>query len=113
MAMIIVVPGEEDLAVLAGCFDRGGPGGEVWPVIQRLELRFAERVVVGDVRAGVRLGDAEVGEQERHRFGGHRRAAAGVDGQLVAADRLPGARLADRTSASAALSRLATIQPRA
>lgn len=53
---------EEDLAVLARGFDRGEGVGEVRPVLQRLELRFAERVVIADVRAGVRLGDAEIGE---------------------------------------------------
>jgi len=37
-------------------------------------------------------GDAEVGEQERDRFGGHRRAEVGADTQLAAADVL----LADR-----------------
>ena len=40
---------------------------------------------------GVGLGDAEVGEQERDRLGGHRGAAVGVDGQLPAADALLGA----------------------
>ena len=37
---------------------------------------------------GVGLGDAEVGEQERDRLGGHRGAAVGVDGELPAADAL-------------------------
>jgi hypothetical protein len=36
------------------------------------------------VRAAVGLGDAEVGEQQRGRLGGHRRAAVGVDGELPA-----------------------------
>ena len=84
------------LAVRAGGLDRGEPAGEVGPVLQGLELGLGERVVVGDVRAGVGLGDAEVGEQERDRLGGHRGAAVGVDGQLVAADALLGAGLADQ-----------------
>jgi len=42
------------------------------------------------------LGDAQIGEWERDRLGGHRRAAVGVDGQLVTADRLFGAGLADQ-----------------
>ncbi len=51
VAMLVVVPAEEELAVPTGGLDRVEPVGEVWPVLQRLELRFAERVVVGDVRA--------------------------------------------------------------
>ena len=52
VAVLVVVPGEEFLAVRAGGLDRGEPGGEARPVLQRLELRLGVRVVVGDVRAG-------------------------------------------------------------
>jgi hypothetical protein len=38
MAMLVVVPGEEDLAVCPGGLDRGEAAGEVRPVLQRLEL---------------------------------------------------------------------------
>src|SRR6188472_3712677 len=96
MAMFVVVPAEEGLAVPTGGLDRVEPVGEIGPILQCLELRLAERVVVGHVRARVRLGDAEVGEQERHRLGGHRGAAVGVDGQLVAADTVLGTSLADQ-----------------
>ena len=61
--------------------------------------------------AAVRLGDAQVGEQERHGLGGHRGAAIGVNGQLVRADALLDAGLADQRLARAAYSRLATIHP--
>ena len=44
----------------------------------------------------VGLGDAEVGEQQRDRLGGHRGAAVGVDGQLPAADALLRAGLGDQ-----------------
>src|ERR1700758_794882 len=50
VAMLIVVPREEVLAVGTRRLDRGEPAGEVGPVLQRLELRLAERVVVRDVR---------------------------------------------------------------
>src|SRR3954447_16390456 len=60
MAMLVVVPAEEVHAVRSRGFDRGESGGEVGPVLQRLELRFAERVVIRDVGPGVGLGDAEV-----------------------------------------------------
>src|SRR6202022_1413781 len=52
---------------------------------------FGVRVVVGDVRAGVGLGDAEAGQQQRDRLGGHRGAPVGVDAQLPAGDALLGA----------------------
>ena len=86
VVMIVVIPGEEGLAVPAGGLDGVEAAGEVGPVLQGLELGFAERVVVGCVRTAVRLGDAEVSEQERHRLGGHRGAAIGVDGQLIGLD---------------------------
>src|SRR5436305_1558070 len=74
VAMLVVVPGEEVYAVQPCGLDRGEPVGEVGPVLQRLELRLAEGVVVGDVRPRMRLGDAEVSEQECDRLGGHRTA---------------------------------------
>jgi hypothetical protein len=86
--VLVVVPGKEFLAVRPGGFDRGEPCGEARPVFQRLELGLGVRVVVADVRAAVGLGDAEVGEQQRHRLGGHRAAAVGVDGELAGRDAL-------------------------
>src|SRR3990172_6716551 len=58
--MFDVVPGEEDVAVGAGVLDRAEPRRESRPVLQRLELRLRERVVVGDVRAGMGLRDPQV-----------------------------------------------------
>src|SRR4030095_7292052 len=57
-----------------------------------LNCASRERVVVGDVRAPVGLGYAEVGEQEGGRRGGHARAAIGVDRELPAVDPLLAAR---------------------
>jgi hypothetical protein len=51
VAVFVVVPSEEVLAVSSGVFDRVEPAGEVGPVLQSLELGLAERVVVGDVRS--------------------------------------------------------------
>jgi hypothetical protein len=51
VAMFIVIPTEVDLAVQSSFLDRAEPAGEVGPVLQRLELGLAERVVVGDVRS--------------------------------------------------------------
>ena len=63
MTMLVVVPGEELLAVQAGSLDRAEAAGKVGPVLQRLELRFAVGVVVGNVWPGVGLGDAKIGQQ--------------------------------------------------
>jgi hypothetical protein len=95
MAMIMVVPGEELVAEHPGVFDAAEPLREVRRV-QRLELGLGVRVVVGAVRPGVAFGDAEVGEQEGDRLGGHRGAAVGVQGELVAADALLADRLGDQ-----------------
>jgi hypothetical protein len=46
VAVVVVVPGEEFLAVGAGGLERGEPGGERRPVLEGLELRFGVRVVV-------------------------------------------------------------------
>lgn len=44
--VLLVVPGEEQLAELAGILLATELGGEVRPVLERLELRFGIRVVV-------------------------------------------------------------------
>ncbi len=95
MAVLVVVPAEEVLAVRPGGLDRAEPRGKRRPVLQGLELRFGVRVVVGDVRAGVGLGDAQVGQQQRDRLGRHGAAAVGVQAELAAGDALLGARLRD------------------
>ena len=48
-----VVPGEELVPVGTGVLDRAKAIGERRPVLEGLELRLRERVVVGDVRAAV------------------------------------------------------------
>jgi len=68
--VVEVVPVEEVAAEGARVLHGAEALGKVRPVLECLELRFAERVVVGDVGPGVRLGDAEVGHQERDWLGG-------------------------------------------
>jgi hypothetical protein len=53
VAVLVVVPAEEPHAVRSSSFDRDEPAWKVGPVLQSLELRLAERVVVGDVGSGV------------------------------------------------------------
>ena len=90
-----VVPGEEGVAVRAGVLDRAEARRERRAVFQRLELGLRERVVVGDVRARMGLGHAQVGQEQRHEFRGHGGPAVGVNRELLATDSLPAARLAD------------------
>lgn len=59
-------------------------------VLAGRDLGLGVGVVVGAVRSRGGLGDAEVGQQHRDRLGGHRGAAAGLDGQLVTRDALGG-----------------------
>ncbi len=56
MAVLVVVPPEERLAVRPGLLDAGEPVREVRTVLQRLVLGFGERIVVGDPRPGVTTG---------------------------------------------------------
>ena len=60
--MLVVVVGEEDLAEGAGA--REGPelSGERRAVLEGFKLRFAERVVVRDVRPGMALADVQIGK---------------------------------------------------
>jgi hypothetical protein len=71
VAVLVVIPAEEALAVRTGVLERGEPGGKIWPVFQGLELCFGIRVAVAHMRAGVRLGDTEIGEQQSGRLRGH------------------------------------------
>ena len=107
-----VVPREEDVAVGSRVLDRAEPLGEGRPVLQRLELRFRERVVVGDA-----LGREWVLVTPRSAS----KRATGFE--VIAAPRSAWAVSCSRPmpwrahvswmnfSASAALSRWATIQP--
>ncbi len=63
-AVGMVVPVEARAPVRASVVDRVEPGRERGPVLGRLELRFAEGVVAGGVRATIRLRDPEVGQRQ-------------------------------------------------
>ena len=63
--------------------------GKIEPVCERLEVGFRVRVIVRHVRPRMRLRHAEIGEQEGDRLQGHRRAAVGVNRELVGQNALP------------------------
>jgi hypothetical protein len=55
MMVLGVVPGEEDVAMRPCVLDRAETLREIRSVLERLELRFRERVVVRDVGTAVGL----------------------------------------------------------
>ena len=71
MPMLLVVAGEEGAAELTRLLDAPEERRETRPVFQCFELRFAKRVVVGDVRSRSTLRHAEIGVELSKRFGGH------------------------------------------
>ena len=88
MAVLGVVPGEERPA-------EGDGGGNVFEapreagvILQGLELRFGERVVIADLGAAQRAGDPEVGEELGGALAGHRRAAVRMQGEHLGLDAL-------------------------
>jgi hypothetical protein len=96
MVVLGVVPVQQVAAAAARMLGRAETVRELGPVLQGLELRLGERVVVRDVRPRVGLGDPEVGQHERHRLRDHRCAAIGVHGELARLDLLPLTALGDQ-----------------
>ena len=83
VAVLVVVPAEEAAAEGVGVLIAAEAVGELGAIFHGAELAFGVRVVVAHMRAAVRLGHAELGQQEGDGLGGHRRAAVGVDGELA------------------------------
>ena len=95
MAMHVVVLVEEHGTEGAGVFDRAEPARESRAVFQGFEVGLRVGVVVGHVRSAVAAVHAEVDQQLGDRFGGHRGAAVGVQGQLVGFDAVVGEGVGD------------------
>ena len=85
-AVLVVVPGEEGLAVGTRVFDAAEARGELGSVLQGFELRLRVRVVVRDVGSAVALGDIEIDQQAGHRLGAHGGTAIGMQGQPARLD---------------------------
>ena len=113
VAVLGVVPGEEVLAVGARVLDRAEAVGEIGPVLERLELRLGERVVVR--RRGAASGSCVTPRSASSSATGFDvidEPAVGVERELARRDVLPrGRSRAISFFASAALSPSATIQP--
>src|SRR5579872_3742510 len=63
--MLVVLPVKELRAEALGVFETVEAGGELRAVLEGLKLALGERVVIGDVRAAVRLDDAQRCQQLR------------------------------------------------
>ncbi len=111
VAVLVVVPSEKTPAKGVRVLEGAEALGEVRTVLERAELGLGIRVVVAHVRPGVALGHTEVREQEGNRLGGHRGAAIGVDGELVARDALLGDRLGEQRLGKSCPFCTASIQP--
>ena len=98
MSMLGVVPREERATEGDGGGDVVEPPGEAWVVLQGLELRLGERVVIRHLGAAQRARDPEVGEQLCGALARHRRPAVGVQGEDLGPDALFVAGLFDETS---------------
>ena len=60
MMMLSVVPGEELLAKAPGMVQGAEAVWKLRPILQGLKLAFGEGIVVGDVRAAMGFGHAEL-----------------------------------------------------
>ena len=83
VVVLVVLPLDELAAELQAVFDAGETVGELRLVLHRLELALRERIVVGDVRPTVGLGDSQRGQELGHGLRTHRRPTIAVDRQLV------------------------------
>src|SRR5436190_6532922 len=86
MLMMVIIPGEEFLAPGSCVGKRGEALRVVGLVLERLELRLGEGVVVADVRPAEAPRDAECAEELRESFGAHRGATVSVHDERAGLD---------------------------
>ena len=86
VVVFLVVPIEEASAECSGILNAPEVFGEPWLVFQGFEAGLRVGVVVGCVRAAMRLDDPEIAEEQSGRFGFHRSAAIGMQRELAGRD---------------------------
>lgn len=96
--MLQVVPAEEIAAKYARLGEVRKRRGKLRLIFRGFEERFDVWVVIADVRAGMALGDAQIGEQERDRLGRHRTTIVGVDRELSRIRALLGDRFSEQNT---------------
>jgi hypothetical protein len=72
---------EAALAVDTGVFDAAEPLGKVGTIFECFELRLGIRIVIGDMRSAMGLGDLQIDQQGGHGLAAHAGAAVGVQGE--------------------------------
>jgi len=85
VAVLFVVPLEELLTEGTAVLNAAEAIREFRTVLHGAELAFRVRIVVGDIRPAVSLGDAQVGHHVG-RLGSHHAAAVGMDVELAGRD---------------------------
>ena len=83
VVMVLVVPVEIMAQEAPRVLNTAKALGKLRLILQILELAFRERIVIGRVRAAVRADHAEIGKQQRRRFGLHRPAAISMQRELA------------------------------
>jgi hypothetical protein len=68
MVVVLVVPIEELAAETSGILHAAEAFGEAGLILQGFEVALGERVIVGRMRAVMRAGDAQIGQQEHGGF---------------------------------------------
>ena len=111
MTMLGVVPGKERPAERSRGGDVCEAAGEAGVVLQGLELCLGEGIVVADLGAAQRAGDAEIGEQLRGALAGHGCAAVRMQGEHPGLDVLLEAGLLDEGCSERGALALGTIHP--
>src|ERR1035437_5857 len=86
VSVLFVIPLEELLTEGAAVLYAAEAVRKLRAVLHGSELAFRIRVVVGNIRSAVALGDAQVGHQKGDRLGFHDPAAVGVNGELAGGD---------------------------
>ena len=96
VAMGLVVPRKEPLAMIAGILNASEAVREIRPILQRFELGFGIGVVIRDIGSAMSLGDIQIDQQGSHRLAAHAGTAVGMQGQRVRLDVVLGHRLGDQ-----------------
>src|SRR4029077_15908300 len=84
--MFSVVPTKKSLTESSAILNAPETVRELRPILQGAELAFVVRIVVRDVWPTMRLGHPQSGQQKCHRFGTHRGATIGMQGELTGLD---------------------------
>ena len=95
MAMGLVVPPEEPLAMAAGILNAAEAVREIRPILQCFELGLGIGIVIRDIGSAMGLGDIQIDQQGSHRLTAHAGTAVGMQRQRIRRDVVLGHRFGD------------------